>query len=476
MRLRRAAYPFCLPVVLSAAVLAAPALAEMPPGVSHFTLQNGMQAVVIEDHRAPVVVQMVWYKIGSADEQPGKSGIAHYLEHLMFKGTDTLAPGELSKTVTANGGMDNAFTSYDFTTYFQRIASDRLPLVMRMEADRMRNLNIGPDDWKAERQVVLEERAQRTDSDPAALFGEERSAVQFYNSPYGRPVIGWRQEMEALTRDDAIAWYDAHYAPNDAVLVVAGDVTADEVKALAQQYYGPIPAKPDAARKPRPQEPVQRAERRMQMQDARVPQPVLTRSVLATERNPGDQKRAAALTVLADLLGGSSQTSVLGKALMLSGKAIYAGARYDGMTVDPTTFSMTVVPAPGVSQADAEAMLADTVAQFLKDGPDPAALDRVRTQLRAARIYEQDSAHGRAYDYGQGLAIGLSVQDVNDWSDLLSDVTADDVMAAAAEVLVDEPGVTSWLLPADDTVVAAAPLAVPVTPAEPADITPEEQE
>ncbi len=245
MRLCRtsARLTLCIPLAFSAALLAAPALADMPPGVSHFTLQNGMQAVVIEDHRAPVVVQMVWYKIGSADEQPGKSGIAHYLEHLMFKGTDTLAPGELSKTVTANGGMDNAFTSYDFTTYFQRIAADRLPLVMRMEADRMQNLKIGEDDWQAERQVVLEERAQRTDSDPAALFGEERAAVQFYNHPYGRPVIGWRNEMEALTRDDALAWYNAHYAPNDAVLVVAGDVTADEVKALAQQYYGSIPAK-----------------------------------------------------------------------------------------------------------------------------------------------------------------------------------------------------------------------------------------
>src|SRR5690606_17401674 len=163
-----------------------------PKGISHFTLDNGLEAVVIEDHRAPVVVQMLWYRIGSADEQPGKSGIAHYLEHLMFKGTDKLAAGELSKTVGANGGMDNAFTSYDYTAYFQRIASDRLPLIMEMEADRMENLRIGPEDWQAERQVVLEERAQRTDSDPAALFFEEHNAVQFYNHPYRRPVIGWR--------------------------------------------------------------------------------------------------------------------------------------------------------------------------------------------------------------------------------------------------------------------------------------------
>ena len=195
------------PTLLALTLCATPGLAQTPGpdtnGVTHFTLPNGLETVVIEDHRAPVVVQMVWYRIGSADEQPGKSGIAHYLEHLMFKGTEKLEPGELSKTVTANGGMDNAFTSYDYTAYFQRIASDRLPLVMEMEADRMANLRIGEDDWQAERQVVLEERAQRTDSDPASLFAEERNATLFYNHPYGRPVIGWRAEMEGLTRDDA---------------------------------------------------------------------------------------------------------------------------------------------------------------------------------------------------------------------------------------------------------------------------------
>ena len=441
---------------------ASPALAEMPPGVSHFTLENGMEAVVIEDHRAPVVVQMVWYKIGSADEVPGKTGLAHYLEHLMFKGTDKLAAGELSKTVTANGGMDNAFTSYDFTAYFQRIAADRLDLVMGMEADRMANLRIGEDDWQAERQVVLEERGQRTDSDPRALFGEERSAVQYYNHPYGRPVIGWRQEMTGLTREDALGWYDQHYAPNNAVLIVAGDVTADEVKALAEKHYGPIPADPAAVRAARPQEPEQRTERRMQMTDPRVAQPVLSRSVIAPERNPGDQSQAAALTVLAELLGGSPQTSVLGKALVLPGKALFVNANYDGLTVDPTTFTLSLVPAPGVSQDDAEAALNAALEQFVKDGPDPAQLDRVRTQLKAARIYERDSAHGRAYDYGQGLAIGLSVEDVNAWPDLLAAVTPDDIRAAAAEVLGDRPGVTSWLLPGPaETPVEMAEAAAP---------------
>ena len=430
------------------ATAAAPALAEMPPGVSHFTLGNGLEAVVIEDHRAPVVVQMLWYKIGSADEVPGKSGLAHYLEHLMFKGTEKLDAGELSKMVTANGGMDNAFTSYDFTTYFQRIASDRLDLVMGMEADRMANLRIGEDDWQAERQVVLEERAQRTDSDPRALFAEERSAVQFYNHPYGRPVIGWRGEMEALTREDALKWYEDHYAPNVAVLVVAGDVTADEVRALAEKHYGPIPPKPDAPRDARPQEPEQRAERRMTMTDPRVPQPVLTRSVIVPERNPGDQKTAAALTVLAELLGGSPQTSFLGQRLVLTGQALGVGAWYDGLSVDPTTFAVTMAYAPGTDDAAAEAALDAAIRDFLAQGPDPAHLERVKTQLRAARIYERDSAHGRAYDYGQGLAVGLTVGDVNDWPDILAAVTPEDVRAAAELALGGRAGVTSLLKPA----------------------------
>ncbi|MDS9466681.1 pitrilysin family protein [Paracoccus sp. MBLB3053] len=437
-----------------------PALAEMPKGISHFKLDNGLEAVVIEDHRAPVVVQMVWYKIGSADEKAGKSGIAHYLEHLMFKGTDKLGPGELSKTVTANGGMDNAFTSYDYTAYFQRIAADRLPLIMEMESDRMENLRIGEDDWQAERMVVLEERSQRTDSDPGAQFAEERSAVQFYNHPYGRPVIGWRQEMEGLTRDDAIAWYDAHYAPNDAVLIIAGDVTAEKARELAEKYYGPIPPKAGSTRTARPQEPEHRSARRMERSDPRVAQPVMIRSTLAPERNPGEQKQAAALDVLSELLAGSSQTSFLARELVLTGKALYVNASYDGLTVDPTTFALSLIPAPGVSNADAEAALDAALGKFLQEGPDPTQLERVKTQIRASRIYAQDSAHGRAYDYGQGLSIGLSVEDVNEWPDILAEVSVEDVRAAAKLVLDDPATLTAWLLP-EKPATANAATAIP---------------
>ncbi|MBM3603185.1 MAG: insulinase family protein [Alphaproteobacteria bacterium] len=444
------------------------ALADMPEGISHFTLPNGLETVVIEDSRAPVVVQMVWYRIGAADEQPGKSGIAHYLEHLMFKGTDTLAAGELSKTVTANGGSDNAFTSWDFTAYFQRIASDRLPLVMEMEADRMENLSISDDDWKAERQVVLEERAQRVDSDPRALFAEEMNAVLYDNHPYGRPIIGWRDEIEALTREDAIAWYDTHYSPNEAVLVIAGDVTAEEVRRLAEEHYGAIPAKGEAEPRLRPQEQPKQTDRRIEMSDPRVAQPQMTRRVLAPERDPGRQEKAAALTVLADLLGGSTQTSVLGRELVLTGKALWVGASYDGLSLDRTDFALSLVPADNSTPEQAEAALDAALAKFLDQGPDEADLERVKTRIRAAEIYARDSAHGRAYDYGQGLSTGLTVQDVNDWPDILEAVTAEDVMAAAREVLGGRGAVTGWLLPApvetaQEAPAASAPAPVPTT-------------
>ncbi|MCQ0969475.1 insulinase family protein (plasmid) [Paracoccus sp. TK19116] len=449
-------------------VFVAPALAEMPEGISHFTLPNGLETVVIEDHRAPVVVQMVWYKIGSADEVPGKTGLAHYLEHLMFKGTDTMEPGELSKTVTRNGGMDNAFTSYDYTAYFQRIASDRLPLIMEMEADRMANLQIGEDDWQAERQVVLEERAQRTDSDPRALFAEEASAVQYYNHPYGRPVIGWRSEMMGLTREDAVKWYEDYYSPDRAILILAGDVTPERARELAEQYYGPIPAHGDIAPRVRPQEPDQRSPRRMQMSDPRVAQPVMMRTILAPERNPGDQKKAAALTVLAELLGGDSQTSVLGRQLAQTGKALWVGARYDGLSVDPTTFTLSLVPPPGRNIEEAEAEFDAVLADFVETGPNAEDLDRIKTQISAAQIYARDSAHGRAYDYGQGLATGLTIEDVNDWPDILRDVTAEEVTEAARDVLSSRATVTGWLLPEDqagpDTASAPALPDVEVAP------------
>nr|WP_245845178.1 pitrilysin family protein [Pseudothioclava arenosa] len=430
----------------------APARAET---VSHFTLENGLEAVVIEDHRAPVVVHMVWYKAGAADERPGKSGIAHYLEHLMFKGTDDLAPGELSKTVAANGGSDNAFTSYDYTAYFQRIAADRLELVMKMEADRMRDLILSEDDWKTERDVILEERAQRTDSDPRALFGEQKQAALYLNHPYGTPVIGWRHEMEALTREDALEWYRSFYAPNNAVLVVAGDVTPDAVRALAETYYGPLAPSPDLPERARVQEPLQLAERRVIFEDPRVAQPYVTRSYLAPERDPGDQAEAAALTVLAEVLGGNQATSVLGRKLVFgSGEAIYASAFYDGMSIDDTQFTLAAMPAADVGLPEVEAALDKAIAEFLAEGVDPAQFERIKTQIRAGEIYGRDNTEALARRYGEALASGFSVADVQGWPEALMAVTEDDVMAAAAKVFDRKHAVTGVLTRPEPTEVA----------------------
>ena len=425
------------------AVVAGPMVADT---VSTYTLNNGMQVVVIEDHRAPVVVHMVWYKIGAADESPGHSGIAHFLEHLMFQGTRDVAPGDLSKIVAAQGGSDNAFTTLDYTAYFQRVAADRLDLMMRLESDRMHNLNLTENDVTTELKVILDERNERTDSDPSALLTEQMSAAQYMNSPYGIPVIGWRHEMEKLTRQDALDFYQANYAPNNAILVVAGDVKPADVLAMAQKYYGPIPPSDKIRPRIRPTEPPQLAERRLVLADARVAQPYVIRTYLSPERNSGDQTQAAALKLLAELLGGNPTTSVFARALQFdTQKAVYTSAFYDGLSLDADTFGLVIVPPPGETLADAEKAMDDVLAKFLKDGVNPQDFARIKRQVRAAEIYGRDDVQGLARQYGSALAVGLTVKDVQDWPDILQAVTAEQVMAAAHQVLDRHNAVTGYL-------------------------------
>jgi zinc protease len=421
-----------------------PALADEQ--VTSFTLENGMDVVVIEDHRAPVVVHMVWYRAGSADEPAGASGIAHFLEHLMFKRTETMESGEFSRTVAQNGGRDNAFTSYDYTGYFQRVAADRLGLMMQMEADRMVNLRLDDAEIATEREVIIEERNQRVENSPAALFREQKDAVQDLNHRYGVPIIGWRHEMVSLDRDDALAFYERFYAPNNAILVVAGDVTPDAVRALAEEHYGPIPANPNLPERARPTEPPQTAERRITFRDARVAQPYVSRSYLAPERDSGAQETAAALTILAELLG-SGTTSVMAEALQFDTQiATFTGAFYSGMSLDKTTFDVVVVPSEGVTLEEAEAAMDKVLADFLNTGVDADHLDRIKMQLRAAQIYARDNVDSIANRYGRALTQGLTVDDVQAWPDVLQAVTADDVMAAARMVLDRKQAVTGWLM------------------------------
>ena len=436
-----------LAAALAVFATSAPVLTQAEE-VTTYQLDNGMDVVVIEDHRAPVVVHMLWYRAGSADEPVGSSGVAHYLEHLLFKATDTVESGEFQRVVAENGGSDNAFTSYDYTGYFQRVAADRLPLMMQYEADRMNNLVLTEDDIVSERGVILEERNQRTENSPNALAREQMRASQFLNHRYGVPIIGWKHEMETLDMDDALSFYDLYYSPNNAILVVAGDVQPDEVLAMAQEHYGPIPMEPDLPERFRTQEPPQTAERRLIFEDPRVAQPYITRSYLAPERDAGAQEDAAALTYLADLLGGSPFTSALGIALQFDTSiAVYAGAYYDGLNLDDGTFGFTVVPSDGVSLQEAEDAMDAAIVDFLEAGIDPERMEALRTQLKAGEIYARDNVGGLARRYGVALTSGLTVQDVQAWPDILQAVTAEDVLAVAARVLDRNQSVTGWVIP-----------------------------
>ncbi|MEP5728687.1 MAG: pitrilysin family protein [Sulfitobacter sp.] len=435
-----------LAALLAYLTTAVPTLAAENEAVTYFTLDNGMEVVVVEDHRAPAVQQMVWYRAGSADEPEGASGVAHFLEHLLFKATDKLEAGEFSATVAANGGRDNAFTSYDYTAYFQRVASDRLELMMSMESDRMKNIRLTPENILTERDVIIEERNQRTENSPGALFNEQLSAAQYLNHRYGVPIIGWRHEMVTLDLEDALAFYELYYSPNNAILVVSGDVEPQEVRRLAEKYYGVIPANPDLPDRIRTQEPPQTAERRLTFRDPRVAQPYVSRSYLAQERDPGEQETAAALTILAEILGGGTTSFFAEKLQFDTQVATYTGAFYRGGSLDDTTFDMVVVPAVGVSLQEAEDAMDAALENFMETGVDAEQLDRIKLQIRANQIYARDDAESVANRYGRALAIGLTVEDVKAWPGVLDAVTADDIMQAAADVFDRRRAVTGWLM------------------------------
>jgi len=433
------------PIWLSLVFATAGGTALSKQEITSFTLENGMDVVVVEDHRAPVAIQMIWYKVGAADEPAGQSGIAHFLEHLMFRGTELHGLGEFQRTVQLLGGSDNGFTSRDFTGYNQRVAADRLEKVMELEADRMTGLLMTEEDVEIERQVVLEERNERTDSNPHALFSEQRNAALYLNHPYGIPVIGWRHEIAELNREELFEFYRSHYVPNNATLVIAGDVEPDLVRELAMKHYGDLVPNPNLKERMRPQEPPHLAPRRLSATDPRVAQPYLVRLYLAPERNPGEQKNAAALEILAEILGGGV-TSVLSRKLEIEGKiAVQASAFYNGLALDRTTFGFIVVPVEGIELEEAEIALDQVLKEFLESGVDEDQLNRVKTQIRAAWIYGQDDVYNQAYRYGQALTAGLSIEDVQAWPEILQSVTGEDVISAAVDVLEIKNSVTGWL-------------------------------
>jgi zinc protease len=411
-----------------------------------FTLANGLQVVVLSNHRSPIVTHMVWYRTGAADEAWGKSGIAHFLEHLMFRGTREIPPGEFSKIVARNGGRDNAFTSYDYTAYFQNVSRDRLELVMKMEADRMANLVLSDEIVNTERDVILEERRQVVENRPGALLREQMGAALFLNHPYGRPVIGWEHEMRQLTRADAADWYERHYTPNNAILIVAGDITVADLKPLAEKYYGPIAARPVSPRI-RPAEPDPRAPRRVELKDPRVAQPSVTRHYLAPSYNAGDTKHAYALQVLAELLGGAA-TSRLNRALVLEQQvATGAGAWYDPTALDLGTFGISASARSGVEIAKVEAALDAQIEKLLTDGASEDEVERAKSRMRASAIFARDSLSTGARVIGVALTTGQTIADVEAWPERIGAVTAAQVNEAARAILKPERSVTGVLLP-----------------------------
>jgi zinc protease len=412
-----------------------------------FTLANGMQVVVVENHRAPVVAHWVWYKVGTADSPPGKSGLPHFLEHLMFKGTDEIPPGEFSKIVARHGGNDNAVTSYDFTAYFQMIARDRLELVMGMEADRMVNLRLTDEQVLPERDVVLEERRSRIDNEPRSLLGEALTAAQYLHHPYRLPVIGWLHEIESYTRADALAFYETWYAPNNAVLVVAGDVTADELRPLAERTYGRIQARAVPERR-RLMEPVQTAARRVTLEDARVQQPMLLRSYMAPGFTTPGGEHAYALEVLAEVLGGGGTSRLFRSLVVRQGLATGAGTYYSGTSLDPTNFRIYLSPRPGVELAALEAGLDAEIRLLLEGGVAEAELARTKRRMIAEAIYARDSLGGAARAFGAALTSGQTVEDVEAWPARIGAVTAAQVDAAARFLFDARRSVTGQLLPA----------------------------
>ncbi len=440
-------WTLCLFVLIAA--LAAPgapgALARIFDPVT-FTLDNGLQVVVITNRRAPIVTHMVWYKAGAADEAAGQSGTAHFLEHLMFKGTETLGPGEFSEIIARNGGRENAFTSQDYTAYYQTIARDRLDTVMKFEADRMANLKLTDELVLPERDVLLEERRSRVGNDPGSQLSEALRAALFVNHPYRLPVIGWEHEIQALSREEAVAFYRRWYAPNNAILIVAGDVSADEVRELAEIHYGPIPAR-DVPARLRPAEPEPVAARRVVLKSPRVRQPSMTISYLAPSYNTGASERVYALQVLDEILGGGA-TSRLYRALVVEqALAAGAGSGYGASDLDLSTFSIYASPRPGVEIEALEAALRRELAQLIEQGVEEAEVADAKKRMVAAAVYARDRLSTGPRIFGAALATGRTVAEVEAWPDRIAEVTVEEVDAALRAVLQDHRSVTGVLLP-----------------------------
>jgi zinc protease len=426
--------------------LSGPALA-LNIDVTTFTLANGLQVVVIPDHRAPVVTHIVWYKVGAADEPKGKAGIAHFLEHLLFKGTPKHPAGEFSRILRRNGAEENAFTTQDYTGYYQRISKDRLELVMELESDRMAHLQLSEKDVVPELAVVQEERRSRVDNEPSSLLVEQMDATLFTAHPYSKPVIGWMSEVMKLDYRDAMAFYRANYTPANAIVVVAGDITPDEVRRLAEKYYGALPNTFTPEPRLRTEEPEPIAARRVIMSDPRMGIDLVQRSYLVPSFSTAGKKEAAALDVLADIVGGNASARLSKRLVDKEKVAQEAGAFYSGDEMDYGKFVVYAAAAPGSDLSRAEQVIDQVVSEVIEKGVTEDELSLAKTRLRAEMIYSVDAQSTLARMFGEALATGSTIEDVLTYTDRLNEVTAEEVKAVAAKYLRMERSVTGIITP-----------------------------
>ncbi len=429
-------------------VLGLMAMSVMPARaeIAEQTLDNGMKVIVKTDHRAPVVVSQIWYRVGSIDEHNGTTGVAHALEHMMFKGTKDVPAGEFSKRIAAAGGRENAFTAQDHTAYFQTLQKDRLELALKLEADRMANLTLAPDEFAKEIQVVMEERRMRTEDNPQAKLYEALMATAFEANPYRRPVIGWMDDLKHMSVADVRHWYREWYAPNNATLVVAGDVDPTKVFALAKEYFGPIPSRPLPERKPQT-EPKQIGMRQVVVKaPAKLPVVALAWHVPAL-RDPRTDEEPYALEILAGVLDGNASARLNQSLVRDQRIATEASAGYDDIARGPELFIMDATPTEGKSVAEVEAALKREIARIVKEGVSEKELARVKAQVLAGQVYQQDSLFYQAMLIGEWTTAGLDYRDRDIRLAKLKAVTADQIRAVAAKYLVDDDLTVAQLEP-----------------------------
>jgi zinc protease len=411
-----------------------------------FALQNGMDVIVVPDHRAPIVTQMIWFKVGAADDPPGLGGLAHFFEHMMFRGTRTV-PGEgYAQAIARNGGDENAFTTHDYTCFYEQIAKDRLRMAMALEADRMANLDLSDSNVNTERQIVLEERRMRVDNSPQALVDEQAHAALYLSHPYGRPVVGWPEEVRRIGRVEAQDFYDHHYAPNNAILIVAGDVTSDEVRSDAQASYAKLPARPLVPRAEYAQPP-RLAETRMMVLRSDANVPYFSRTYRVVSYADAATGQAEALDVFAELLGGNTSSALYRTLVVEKRLATDAGATYEGMARDAGEFTVYAVPRPGVPLDVLERGVDQVIAPFAQNQPSPADLTRAKVQLVASAVYRRDNQYSLASAYGEALAVGLTVTDVEDWPSRIRAVTGASVLKQVQSALDKREAVSAYLVP-----------------------------